>query len=89
MTQPEGFINPDRPHDVYRLHKSLYGLKQAPRMWNKEMHEYLVSIGFVRISADPCVYNEKINRAAPTLRLLHSGGRTQAKQLSQPNNMYR
>ncbi|GKC84459.1 hypothetical protein Tco_1140176, partial [Tanacetum coccineum] len=29
--QLEGFVDPERPHYVYRLKKALYGLKQAPR----------------------------------------------------------
>ncbi|GKG08577.1 retrovirus-related pol polyprotein from transposon TNT 1-94, partial [Tanacetum coccineum] len=29
--QEEGFVDPDRPHHVYRLKKALYGLKQAPQ----------------------------------------------------------
>ena len=56
MKQPEGFIDSARPSAMYRLLKSLYGLRQAPRLWNEEMHNFLVSLGFVRISADPCVY---------------------------------
>ncbi|GJY71134.1 retrovirus-related pol polyprotein from transposon TNT 1-94 [Tanacetum coccineum] len=31
VSQPEGFVDLDHPHHVYRLKKSLYGLKQAPR----------------------------------------------------------
>ncbi|GJT11082.1 retrovirus-related pol polyprotein from transposon TNT 1-94 [Tanacetum coccineum] len=33
VSQPEGFVDPDHPHHVYRLKKALYGLKQAPRVW--------------------------------------------------------
>ena len=29
MSQPEGFINPDRPNFVCKLNKSIYGLKQS------------------------------------------------------------
>ncbi|GKA96348.1 retrovirus-related pol polyprotein from transposon TNT 1-94, partial [Tanacetum coccineum] len=31
VSQPEGFVDPDRPNHIYRMKKALYGLKQAPR----------------------------------------------------------
>ncbi|GKG16624.1 retrovirus-related pol polyprotein from transposon TNT 1-94, partial [Tanacetum coccineum] len=33
VAQPEGFVDPDHPENVYLLRKALYGLKQAPRAW--------------------------------------------------------
>nr|GEW43182.1 integrase, catalytic region, zinc finger, CCHC-type, peptidase aspartic, catalytic [Tanacetum cinerariifolium] len=33
VSQPEGFVDPDHPTDVYHLKKALYWLKQAPRKW--------------------------------------------------------
>ncbi|GKE70457.1 retrovirus-related pol polyprotein from transposon TNT 1-94, partial [Tanacetum coccineum] len=31
VTQPEGFVDQDKPNHVYKLKKAFYGLKQAPR----------------------------------------------------------
>nr|GEW12361.1 integrase, catalytic region, zinc finger, CCHC-type, peptidase aspartic, catalytic [Tanacetum cinerariifolium] len=31
VNQPDGFVDPDHPEEVYCLMKALYGLKQAPR----------------------------------------------------------
>ncbi|GJY93460.1 retrovirus-related pol polyprotein from transposon TNT 1-94 [Tanacetum coccineum] len=34
VSQPDGFVNKDKPNHVYKLRKALYGLKQAPRACN-------------------------------------------------------
>ncbi|GKD12376.1 retrovirus-related pol polyprotein from transposon TNT 1-94, partial [Tanacetum coccineum] len=31
VSQPDEFVDPDKPNYVYKLKKALYGLKQAPR----------------------------------------------------------
>ncbi|GJR80716.1 putative ribonuclease H-like domain-containing protein [Tanacetum coccineum] len=33
VSQPDGFVDKDKPNHVYKLKKALYGLKQAPRAW--------------------------------------------------------
>jgi hypothetical protein len=54
MVQPEGYSdNSDR---VCKLNRSLYGLKQAPRCWNNRFGSFLVSLGFKRSEADPCLF---------------------------------
>jgi hypothetical protein len=59
MMQPEGFIRMGMKRNmVCRLLRSLYGLKQAARVWNLKIHAFLVKIGFIRSSADPCLYND-------------------------------
>lgn len=53
IRQPKGFnIN----KKVFKLHKSLYGLKQAARVWNQELHQSLLSIGFYQSDSDSCLY---------------------------------
>nr|GEW31305.1 retrovirus-related Pol polyprotein from transposon TNT 1-94 [Tanacetum cinerariifolium] len=32
VSQPDGFVDPENPNQMYNLKKSLYGLKQAPRV---------------------------------------------------------
>nr|GEX64566.1 integrase, catalytic region, zinc finger, CCHC-type, peptidase aspartic, catalytic [Tanacetum cinerariifolium] len=36
VSQPNGFVNPDNPNNVYKLKKALYGLKQAPHAWESK-----------------------------------------------------
>ncbi|XP_073148775.1 retrovirus-related Pol polyprotein from transposon TNT 1-94 isoform X1 [Henckelia pumila] len=56
MLQPEGFAEKGKENLVCRLNKSLYGLKQAPRCWYKRFDFYIMSLGYNRLSADPCTY---------------------------------
>ncbi|GJY91426.1 retrovirus-related pol polyprotein from transposon TNT 1-94 [Tanacetum coccineum] len=46
VSQPEGFVDPDRPHHVYRLKKALYRLKQAPWVWYDTLLKFLLAQGF-------------------------------------------
>nr|GEU80066.1 retrotransposon protein, putative, unclassified [Tanacetum cinerariifolium] len=36
VAQPDGFVDPNHPENVYRLRKALYELKQAPRAWTSD-----------------------------------------------------
>nr|GEX22140.1 hypothetical protein [Tanacetum cinerariifolium] len=50
VNQPDGFVDPYHPDQVYRLKKALYGLKQAPRTWYDELPKFLLSKGFTKVS---------------------------------------
>ncbi|GKD05947.1 retrovirus-related pol polyprotein from transposon TNT 1-94 [Tanacetum coccineum] len=53
VSQPEGFVDPDHPHHVYRLKKALYGLKHAPRAWYDMLSRFLLANGFSKGVSDP------------------------------------
>ena len=62
MMQPEGFERQGmKMKMVCRLLRSLYGLKQASRVWNIQLHEFLIKIGFRRSNADTCLYVNDLN----------------------------
>ena len=53
---PKGFQREEkRRHHVWRLKAWLCGLRFPPRGWWGIMHTYLLEIGFVSSTADPCV----------------------------------
>jgi Reverse transcriptase (RNA-dependent DNA polymerase) len=56
MSQPQGFIDPNKPDYVYLLHKSLYGLRQAPRAWFEKLSSTLLSFGFKASHFDPSMF---------------------------------
>lgn len=56
VSQPPGFVDPDKPHHVCRLKKALYGLKQAPRAWYQELKKFLLQMGCCNSLADTSVF---------------------------------
>ncbi|KAI3769208.1 hypothetical protein L6452_00308 [Arctium lappa] len=59
VSQPEGFVNPDKPDHVYILDKALYGLKQAPRAWYDVLSKFLVKSGFSKGKIDTTLFIKK------------------------------
>ncbi|GJV98216.1 retrovirus-related pol polyprotein from transposon TNT 1-94 [Tanacetum coccineum] len=62
VRQPEGFVDPDRPHHVYRLKKALYGLKQAPQAWYDTLSKFLLAQGFSKGVVDPTLFIRKTGK---------------------------
>ena len=56
MAQPPGFLHPQYPQHVCKLHKSIYGLRQAPRAWFSRLTDQLQAIGFISSQADHSLY---------------------------------
>ncbi|GJY04383.1 retrovirus-related pol polyprotein from transposon TNT 1-94 [Tanacetum coccineum] len=56
VSQPAGFLNPDKPNYVYKLKKALYGLKQAPRAWYDMLSSFLISNDYSKGSVDPTMF---------------------------------
>ncbi|GJR84075.1 retrovirus-related pol polyprotein from transposon TNT 1-94 [Tanacetum coccineum] len=62
VSQPEGFVDLDRPHHVYRLNKALYGLKQAPQAWYVTLLKFLLAQGFSKGVVDPTLFIRKTGK---------------------------
>ncbi|GJS34513.1 retrovirus-related pol polyprotein from transposon TNT 1-94 [Tanacetum coccineum] len=62
VSQPEGFVDPDHPHHVYRLKKALYRLKQAPRAWYDTLSKFLLAQGFSKVIVDPTLFIQKTGK---------------------------
>nr|GEY15692.1 retrotransposon protein, putative, unclassified [Tanacetum cinerariifolium] len=56
VAQPDGFVDPDHPKNVYQHRKALYGLKQAPRAWYDEHLKFLTSKGFTKGTIDSTLF---------------------------------
>jgi transposase InsO family protein len=59
VQQPPGFVEYDDNGYplVWKLLKALYGIKQAPHNWNKEIDQFMRSLGFTPLVVDVCVYH--------------------------------
>ncbi|GJY13990.1 retrovirus-related pol polyprotein from transposon TNT 1-94 [Tanacetum coccineum] len=56
FSQPDGFVDKDKPNHVYKLKKALYGLKQSPRAWYDMLSSFLISQDFSKGSVDPTLF---------------------------------
>ncbi|GKE90790.1 retrovirus-related pol polyprotein from transposon TNT 1-94, partial [Tanacetum coccineum] len=56
VSQPDGFVDPDKPNYVYRLKKALYGLKQALCAWYDLLSSFVLSQGFSKGTIDPTLF---------------------------------
>ncbi|GKG02069.1 retrovirus-related pol polyprotein from transposon TNT 1-94, partial [Tanacetum coccineum] len=56
VSQPDGFVDPNKPNYVYKLKKALNGLKQAPRAWYDMLFSFLITNGFSKGSVDPTLF---------------------------------
>nr|GEX55097.1 copia protein [Tanacetum cinerariifolium] len=56
VSQPDGFVDPDNPNNVYKLKKTLYGLKQAPRVWYNMLSSFLISQDFSKGLVDSSLF---------------------------------
>nr|GEU44642.1 hypothetical protein [Tanacetum cinerariifolium] len=56
VSQPNGFMDPDNPNQVYKLKKGLYGLKQDPRALYDMLSSFLIYQDFSKGSVDPTLF---------------------------------
>ncbi|GJW16249.1 retrovirus-related pol polyprotein from transposon TNT 1-94 [Tanacetum coccineum] len=66
VSQPDGFVDPDKPNYVYKLKKALYGLKQAPRAWYDMLSSFLLSNDFSKGSVDPTLFIRRRGKETTT-----------------------
>ncbi|GJZ68537.1 retrovirus-related pol polyprotein from transposon TNT 1-94 [Tanacetum coccineum] len=59
VSQPEGFVDQDKPNHVYMLKKALYGVKKAPCAWYHMLSSFLLSQEFFKGAVDPTLFTRK------------------------------
>ena len=45
-----------KPEQAFRLVKAMYGLKQGGAVWEEELRNFLLSLGAVQSTVDPCLW---------------------------------
>ncbi|SCV69638.1 BQ2448_2661 [Microbotryum intermedium] len=53
---PKGWTGPQTPCKYLMLVGSMYGTKQAPREWYRAINDLMVARGYMRATADACLY---------------------------------
>nr|GEW74588.1 hypothetical protein [Tanacetum cinerariifolium] len=85
VAQPDGFVDPDHPENIYWLRKALYGLKHAPRAWYDELSKFLTSKGFTKgLQIHQSPRGIFINQAKYALKILHKHGMEKGQSISTP-----
>ncbi|KAJ9705826.1 hypothetical protein PVL29_003772 [Vitis rotundifolia] len=56
MQQPQGFVHPQFPNHVCKLHKAIYSLHQAPCAWYNELRIFLLAAGFSASCCDTSLF---------------------------------
>nr|GEU48802.1 retrovirus-related Pol polyprotein from transposon TNT 1-94 [Tanacetum cinerariifolium] len=72
VSQPDRFVDLDKPNHVYRLKKALYRLKQAPRAWYHLLSSFLLSQGFSKGTVDPTLFIRRKGKYPPGLQISQS-----------------
>nr|GFB61274.1 hypothetical protein [Tanacetum cinerariifolium] len=62
VSQPEVFVDPDRPTHVYHLKKAMYGLKQAHRVWYDTLLWFLLKNNFSKGAVDSTLFTWKTGK---------------------------
>ena len=56
IRQPEGYVIEGKENQVLKLKKALYGLHQSGRCWHHDLHDKLLTHGFIEITGVPCIF---------------------------------
>ena len=70
MRQPNGLVDPEKPDYVCKQNKGIHGLKKAVKCWNNSINSYLLSHGYKKSTADPCVYIKTVTSQDGTVHFV-------------------